>query len=226
MTKDTRGPRQAPPRPSAHPADTGSGRGTDRPGPGTGSRAVPASAPIHHDGQDPPAADLRTLGIATAAAAVVAMLVLAVAILPAEYGVDPTGLGTAMGLTGLASDAPRGPEVVTSATDQDDGYTTHNVTLTVPAGGDVEYKLHVAQGDGFVYAWHADGVLTYDLHGEPDGGAPGAFTSHKASRGPDDDGVLEVDFTGDHGWYFRNDGDRATTVTLHASGFFEVVGIV
>src|SRR6185503_18083296 len=40
--------------------------------------------------------------IATALAAIVAAIILVVAVLPAEYGIDPLGTGKALGLTALS----------------------------------------------------------------------------------------------------------------------------
>lgn len=59
--------------------------------------------------------DVRKLGLATVGAVLVAGLVLVVAVLPAEYGVDPTGLGRAIGFTALSDPAP--PVVETPADD-------------------------------------------------------------------------------------------------------------
>lgn len=53
----------------------------------------------------------QKLALATAVAAVVAALVLVVAILPAEYGIDPTGLGGAAGFTKLNEENPPGAVV-------------------------------------------------------------------------------------------------------------------
>lgn len=50
-------------------------------------------------GGEPPSR--RTLGIATLAALGCALVVLVLVILPAEYGIDPTGVGRAIGLTVL-----------------------------------------------------------------------------------------------------------------------------
>ncbi len=47
----------------------------------------------------------RSLIKATAVALVVAVAVLIVAVLPAEYGVDPTGLGSRLGLVAMSSAA-------------------------------------------------------------------------------------------------------------------------
>jgi len=43
---------------------------------------------------------------ATAAAAIAASVILVAAVLPAEYGIDPTGLGGRLGLLALAAPAP------------------------------------------------------------------------------------------------------------------------
>jgi hypothetical protein len=55
---------------------------------------------------EPPSA--RKLLTSSLLAVAVAAIVLTVMILPAEYGIDPTGLGTAMGLTSLSSDPEEG----------------------------------------------------------------------------------------------------------------------
>lgn len=64
----------------------------------------------------PAPSEPRKLALATAIAAIVAALVLLVAILPAEYGVDPTGLGRAMGFTALSGE-PGEPVVEEPADD-------------------------------------------------------------------------------------------------------------
>lgn len=52
----------------------------------------------------PVAPDPRKLALATVAALVVAGIVLVVAVLPAEYGIDPTGIGRAAGFTRISED--------------------------------------------------------------------------------------------------------------------------
>lgn len=54
----------------------------------------------------PVAPDPKKLTLATVAAVGVAAIVLVVAILPAEYGIDPTGLGAATGFAKLSGDPP------------------------------------------------------------------------------------------------------------------------
>lgn len=57
----------------------------------------------------PETPELKTLLIATGIAALVAGVILVAAILPAEYGVDPTGIGGVLDLTALDAE-PEGPE--------------------------------------------------------------------------------------------------------------------
>lgn len=58
----------------------------------------------------------RRLLKATAAAVAVAGLILVTTILPAEFGIDPTGIGGRLGLDALASTAPTGPSPDASPT--------------------------------------------------------------------------------------------------------------
>ena len=53
----------------------------------------------------------QRLAVSVGVALIVAAIVLVVAVLPAEYGIDPTGLGRAMGLTELNAPASRTIEV-------------------------------------------------------------------------------------------------------------------
>ncbi|HAR89745.1 MAG TPA: hypothetical protein DCR45_02085, partial [Gammaproteobacteria bacterium] len=57
-----------------------------------------------HSPDNTEAPSLKTILIATAAAIGVGTLVLVVAILPAEFGVDPIGTGRLLGLTALSAD--------------------------------------------------------------------------------------------------------------------------
>lgn len=72
----------------------------------------------------PPTPDTKSLAFATLVALGVALIVLVVAILPAEYGMDPTGIGGALGFTQLsASNQP--------PTNASGVVTTSNTTSTL-----------------------------------------------------------------------------------------------
>lgn len=79
----------------------------------------------------------RELLRGTVYAAIVAGVILAVAVLPAEYGVDPTGLGKAMGLTKLHADSATPAVANNSAAVQEPGAATAVPAAgpSVPAGG-------------------------------------------------------------------------------------------
>ncbi len=119
-------------------------------------------------------------------------------ILPAEYGVDPTGLGERIGLTRLAGvsvpDRKRAPRIVRGtfpgipAGDDFDyfdpevlgaPYTgTHSSTvrtdtfeIELDVYEQVEYKAVMNQGDALVFSWRlVEGTTVYsDFHADPAG---------------------------------------------------------
>jgi hypothetical protein len=130
--------------------------------------------------------------VATVFALIVAAIVLVVAILPAEYGIDPLGAGKALGLTQLAQ-AGAEPEAAASAdgspilapvlvpSPTGDAPTYKNLIITQPArykidsrdivlapGEGIEIKYNMKKGAGLIFSWKATGTIQYEFHGEPD----------------------------------------------------------
>jgi hypothetical protein len=163
---------------------------------------------------------------ATILALVVAAIVLVVAVLPAEYGIDPLGTGEKLGLTGLAAVEDEGELTIARGvnTAQPAAYKTDTVEIRLRPGKSVEYKYFVESSRGFVYSWTATGKVVYDFHGQPDGKPPEDSTSYdKRDRGEESDqanGAFTAPFTGVHGWYFENTGDNDVVVTLTSAGFY------
>ena len=166
--------------------------------------------------------------MATVLACVVALGVLVVAVLPAEYGIDPLGTGRALGLTALASTetepaaAPSTLETVRAGVNTPQRGQLASDTFTVelrPYEG-VEYKYRVEQGGGFVYAWTASAAVGYDFHGEPDGAPARYAESYGKSEGRSAQGVFVAPTPGIHGWFWENKGAGRVTVTLTTSGFY------
>lgn len=180
----------------------------------------------------PPSA--RVLWRATALAVVVAALVLLVAVLPAEYGLDPTGAGRLLGLTemgrvkqALAAEARATTATETSAASaaaawlagppgpaQNDDVTR----VALAPGAAREVKLVMRAGASVTYSWSTDrGMVGYDLHGGPLDG--GLSQSYRAAPGAwSDGGTLTAATDGLHGWYWRNETDTPLTVTLRTEG--------
>ena len=88
-------------------------------------------------------------------------------------------------------------------------------TIVIPSQGSLEYKVAVEEGGVFEYEWMTPGTeLFFDFHGEEFDAAPDEFTSFKVATDSRSSGFLTTPFTGRAGWYWRNEGDEATVITL------------
>lgn len=188
----------------------------------------------------------RELLRGTIVAAIVAAIVLTVAVLPAEYGIDPTGAGAAMGLIKLhtpvaaiaqktdaapVAPAPGGSTVsapgeqraLTISSKPTVAYRADDMEITLAAGKGVEVKTHLAKGATLIYAWKTKNAekVNHDFHGEPVNAKENEFESFILEDGVSESkGTLIAPFTGVHGWYWKNKTDAPVTVVLKASGFY------
>lgn len=178
----------------------------------------------------PKVPDKVTLGYATLFAVFVAGSLLLLFILPAEYGVDPTGIGGAMGLTALSQGGNElhfGDRLGTVHQAEPAAPRTDTVTIQLGGLGDKEYKLHLDANQSMLYSWTSTGVVTYDFHGDPDKPSrPGEFSSYEAKQGMNGAGSFQAPFAGRHGWYFQNVGNEPVTITLHTWGYYDVIGLL
>ena len=140
---------------------------------------------------NPSAPSLKALIFATVFALLLATVILISVVLPAEYGIDPTGLGKMMGLTVLSAQSkestqpfvftcPVLPSQVAETSGQDQAQTTvqaigstdvaqkplpsqwqDSVIIKVPAGTGLEYKFHLAKGESLEYSWATDDAKLY-----------------------------------------------------------------
>ncbi|SFG53163.1 hypothetical protein [Neptunomonas qingdaonensis] len=167
----------------------------------------------------------QTLVKASAFAGLFGALILTVAILPAEYNIDPTGIGAYLGLTKLANTAPLEPTKQTRK-GQAGEFQKHNTEITIPAGKGLEYKLSMLKGEAIRYAWNSTGgELFFDFHGEPKGDTTGYFESYTISTSDTIKGSLTAPFDGSHGWYWENKASSPITVSLKIEGNYEIIGI-
>ena len=158
------------------------------------------------------------LAKATGIALLVALLVLFIAVLPAEYGFDPLHTGAALGLTGIsqAGDGEvKGRATATAAPGQAGVYTSQPKIYKVDSqdfslrpGEGVEMKYHMEKGAGMVYGWKASGKLTFEFHGEPDQKpSKDYFESYQLDDKIGKDasyGSFTAPSTGIHGWFWQN----------------------
>jgi hypothetical protein len=186
---------------------------------------------------------IRSTLIALAAA----LAILVTIVLPSEYGIDPTGVGRALGLaemgeikTQLAEEAEADrlmkeqPPQPSSSLGQavfafvfggpagaQEALRADETRVTLAPGEGAEIKLTMKAGERVRFAWTVEGgVVNYDQHG--DGG--GQEVSYEKGRAvPAQDGELEAAFDGKHGWFWRNRGKAPVTVILRTEGPYTAI---
>lgn len=149
----------------------------------------------------------------TLLAAAVAGALLVTCVLPAEYGIDPTGLGLVLGLTqmgevklALAEEAANNAaaeasaDSVVAAAEAADGASAQVVPSAPPAGDAAErvdttlvtlspnkggeVKLVMPGGSRARYVWRiTSGVVNYDMHGDSTNAPKDWFVSYKKAQG-------------------------------------------
>jgi hypothetical protein len=166
----------------------------------------------------------KNLVKASVSATVVAAIALVTFILPAEYNIDPTGVGQKLGLTSIAQAAEADGAAVMGAQASNTEFQT--IEVVVPAGRGVEYKFAMPQYAKMTYEWITDGdALYFDLHGEPEGDTTGYFESYTIATSNEMKGSFTAPFAGSHGWYWKNKTDKPIAVQLQVKGQYEVIGL-
>jgi len=173
------------------------------------------------------------VAMAAGAALFVAGVILVVAVLPAEYGVDPLGIGRRLGLTAM-NDTQRSLEAFQATrvagqggapivAPQESSYQQESVAFTLAPRDSIEYKYRLDKGKALLYSWKATAPVNYELHAEPDGAPQGyAESFEKKDAVAAASGTLTAPFAGIHGWYWENTGNTPVTVTLSAAGFYNM----
>lgn len=178
---------------------------------------------------------------ATGIALVAAAAILITTVLPAEHGIDPTGIGKALGLTalhnsegaetkgnanGIVAAAVAAPVVsapVTIASRQATPYRADTRQITLQPGEGLEFKTRLEKGAALIYSWKTQRgeEINHEFHGEPLHAKADVYESYLLEKQvSESSGALIAPFTGTHGWYWRNKNTTPVTVTLNASGFY------
>ncbi|MCG7495282.1 transmembrane anchor protein [Vibrio sp. Of7-15] len=194
-------------------------------------------------GSELPTPSAMQLLKSTAIALVVAIVLLLTVIIPAEYGVDPTGVGRILGLKEMGEMKAdfeqekhkdhHGHEV--SKTDQNDPTKSSEsslivydeekeevLSLVLGPNQSTEVKLEMLEGNKVYFYWTANGsALNYDLHGDPYNAPTDFYHSYEKGKGvAEQKGELYAAFSGLHGWYWRNRTEEPVKVTLEVKGQF------
>lgn len=203
--------------------------------------------PISPFEANPPAARKLLLGIGGAALA--AALLLVVAILPAEYGIDPTGIGKALGLTAISGQAQAaGVQDVIGGNEnlaaveppeygdpiplpnpavsqlKPGGPQTHTQTITIPEFRETEVKAILDVAQVIVYSWEADGDVYVDFHGHDEATTGDGFVRYREEQSTrSGSGSLVAPFTGEHGWFWLNIDDKPVNIKLTVTGYYNSI---
>ncbi len=182
----------------------------------------------------------RSLFKATAVAAMVAAVLTVSFILPAEYGIDPTGIGKLTGLTIIAEAGNTEAEVqevqpeqategnllagagVSPVSKQKTELKSKTMELTLAPGKGAELKAKMLKGQTIVFSWTSQAQpLLVDMHGEEVNAKADEYTSYWLERAQSaGSGSFVAPFEGTHGWYWKNKGTAPVTVTVTIHGFF------
>lgn len=189
----------------------------------------------------------RQLLRSTLLAIVVAGVLLVTVVMPAEYAVDPTGIGRLLGLTqmgeiknqlaeeaaldeassaaappaapALAAPAPAAPPVAAEPTPATaDRSDTMEVTLAPGEGAEI--KVRALTGAKIEFAWTVEGGhVNFDTHGDPVPKPRGFYHGYgKGKASRGESGNLVAAFDGLHGWFWRNRSEQKVKVLLQVSG--------
>ncbi len=199
----------------------------------------------------PAKADLPTTGQllkSTGIAAAVASVLLVTVVLPAEYGVDPTRIGSVFGLTEMgrikrqlaeeaaadaAADAaaidatpvstapaatPVAPTATTPAPTAPGAPRTDETVLTLQPDQGAEIKLVMEEGATARFTWTSSGGK---INFDTHADRPGvSYLGYGKGSSQREEGVLTAAFTGSHGWFWRNRTGQPVTITLKTIGAY------
>ena len=178
--------------------------------------------------------------LAVAVALIAGVLIVFGAILPAEYNVDPLGLGRLSGIARLWA-APENTIDANSASGpraREYEVPFRSDTIEIPLtdflggnqGSELEYKVHMAKDASLIYAWEVVGAAKpndfhFDFHGHttPKAGEAMTVATYKQGYGLRKQGALTAPFDGIQGWQFSNSSEQPVVVRLRLSGFYSLI---
>lgn len=182
----------------------------------------------------------------TIVAAVSAIVILVAVVLPAEYGIDPTGAGRAIGLTEmgeiksqLAEEAEQDRQMLDAQDDQSSLIDSilglfvgaahaqtveawrDEISFTLAPGESAEWKLVMTTGQTAEYRMTVEGGrVNFDLHGH----GSGQSVTYERGRGSiGSEGGILASFDGEHGWFWRNRDKQDVTVTVLLKGEYSAL---
>lgn len=187
----------------------------------------------------------------TLVAALIAAGLLTTVILPAEYGIDVTGIGRTLGLTqmgeiktALAKEASQENTNKTPMTQAINSSIEESSTLSpsltienkqdqmsiiLKPGQGAEVKLSMKKGDTVEYEWVTNGgPVNFDTHGDPINPPKDFYHGYGKGRNQTQQkGKIQAAFDGQHGWFWRNRSNNDVEITLKTDGkYIEIKRVI
>lgn len=184
-------------------------------------------------------------------AAVVAGVLLVTTVLPAEYGIDPTGIGNAIGLkkmgeikVSLAKEVAEDKAKDAQQTDQqqyvqeqqvaakpaaakqampepEKSVIQDTISVTLTPNQGAEVKTKMRKGETLTYKWSTDSGRA---NFDVHGDSKNLnINYHNYEKGSQEtkEGSITAAFDGSHGWFWRNRTAKTLTVAMEVSGEFD-----
>jgi hypothetical protein len=182
----------------------------------------------------------KTLALITGGGLVAGALIVMGAIMPAEYNVDPLGIGKLSGIARLW--APEQKEIDTSsagaplAREYETAPRTDVIEIPLTdflggaKGSELEYKVHMKKDASLIYEWEVIGAertddFHFDFHGHttPEPGQEMTVATYKQAYGLKAQGALTAPFDGIQGWQFSNSSEKPVVVRVKLTGFYDLI---
>jgi hypothetical protein len=182
----------------------------------------------------------RTLALITGGGLVAGTLIVVGAIMPAEFNVDPLGIGKLSGIARLwAPDENTWKPGAGMEPAHSSATPMTRTVMEIPLGASdwpeaaLEYKFAMKPGETLLYRWQAlneDGTpatipVEFDFHGHTRAVDDQEMTvaTYRKDQALSDSGSLMAPFDGIHGWYFRNHSPDPIRIRLEATGFYALI---
>lgn len=193
---------------------------------------------MSEEGHAPVSPSRRQLLLLSALALILGTAIMLLAVLPAEFRLDPLGLGRMTGLDRLAGPA----EVVVTAVGDgamvhfyDTPFRTDSVDIPLKRSGtfggdELEWKVRMREGETLIYSWSVSGITDpeefyFDFHGQTEPGQGESeikVISYREGSAKGENGALVAPFDGLHGWFLQNQSNVPVIVHLNLAGHYAI----
>ena len=177
-----------------------------------------------------------------------AVLLVIALVLPTAYGIDPTGIGSKLGLVKAQPGQPENlartetttepsglsPRQASKAskpivTDIDNGLEPERedtVSLVVPPKSAMAYRITMLRDYALNYHWKTDDKrVNLTFRGEGKNIPLKIFKDFSKDHSAKGQGLFIVPFPGVYGWYWENQSDQPITIWLNARGAYQIFGV-